>query len=123
MSCPLRRFIYFSDPYYGPHAWHGRLSVRGSLGFRAGTAPAGRRAPQLLVDLPPFDQPNGLCFSPDEKLRSTSNDTVLQTLSRVFASRGDGALSTTMLCLWRSFVARAGLPDGRNAGPSRQWSG
>ena len=48
-------------------------------------------APQLLVDRYLFDQPNGLCFSPDEK-RLYVNDTV-QALIRVFDVAADGSLS------------------------------
>ena len=45
----------------------------------------------MLVDRYLFDQPNGLCFSPDEKLLYV-NDTV-QTLIRVFDVAADGSLS------------------------------
>ena len=67
-------------------------SGRASSAFRASIAcrPAAG-APQLLVDRYLFDQPNGLCFSPDEKLLYV-NDTV-QTLIRVFDVAADGSLS------------------------------
>ena len=53
------------------------------LGFQGvyRVAPGGG-APKLLVDRHMFDQPNGLCFSPDEH-RLYVNDTV-QALIRVF---------------------------------------
>ena len=62
------------------------------LGFQGVyRVPAGGGAPQLLVDRHLFDQPNGLCFSPDEKLLYV-NDTE-QTLIRVFDVAADGSLS------------------------------
>ena len=46
------------------------------LGFQGVyRVPPGGGAPQLLVDRYMFDQPNGLCFSPDEQ-RLYVNDTV-----------------------------------------------
>jgi gluconolactonase len=65
----------------------------------------------LLVDRYLFDQPNGLCFSPDEK-RLYINDTV-QALIRVFDVANDGALSNGRVFASgiRSSL-EAGLPDG-----------
>ena len=58
-----------------------------------------------------FDQPNGLCFSPDEKLLYV-NDTE-QTLIRVFDVAADGSLSErTHLRQRHPLVAGAGVPDG-----------
>ena len=61
------------------------------LGFQGvyRIAPGGG-APQLLVNRYMFDQPNGLCFSPDERLLYV-NDTV-QANIRVFDVKGDGTL-------------------------------
>jgi gluconolactonase len=59
--------IYFSDP------WYGRMPVYGVerprvLGFQGVyRVPPGGGPVQLLVERDVFDQPNGLCFSPDEK--------------------------------------------------------
>ena len=65
---------------------------RAQLGFQGVyRIPPGGGGPQLLVDRLLFDQPNGLCFSPDEKLLYV-NDTV-QTLIRVFDVAADGSLS------------------------------
>jgi gluconolactonase len=87
--------IYFSDP------WYGRMPVFGverprQLGFQGvyRVAPGGG-APQLLVDRYLFDQPNGLCFSPDEK-RLYVNDTV-QALIRVFDVEADGSISNARI--------------------------
>ena len=74
--------IYFSDPWYGRMPVYGVERPR-QLGFQGVyRVPSGGGAPQLLVDRYLFDQPNGLCFSPDEK-RLYVNDTV-KHLIRVF---------------------------------------
>jgi gluconolactonase len=62
--------IYFSDPDYGRwNDWIGQQRSR-ELGFRAiyRVTADGNGEAQLLVDEGEFDQPNGLCFSPDERL-------------------------------------------------------
>ena len=83
--------IYFSDPWYGRMPVYGVERPR-QLGFQGVyRVPPGGGAPQLLVDRYLFDQPNGLCFSPDEK-RLYVNDTV-QALIRVFDVEADGSLS------------------------------
>ena len=82
------------------------------LGFQGVyRVPPGGGAPQLLVDRDLFDQPNGLCFSPDEK-RLYVNDTV-QTLIRVFDVAADGSLSNGRMfaCGIRSAL-EPGVPDG-----------
>ncbi|HKC01734.1 MAG TPA: SMP-30/gluconolactonase/LRE family protein, partial [Sphingomicrobium sp.] len=103
--------IYFSDPWYGRMPVYGVERPR-QLGFQGVyRVPAGRGAPQLLVDRHLFDQPNGLCFSPDEK-RLYVNDTV-QALIRVFDVAPDGSLANA-----RVFASgirselEPGLPDG-----------
>ena len=58
--------IYFSDPTYGRMPGFG-VERRQELGFQGVyRIPAEGGAPHLLID--DFDQPNGLCFSPDESL-------------------------------------------------------
>jgi gluconolactonase len=62
--------VYFSDPDYGRwNDWIGQQRSR-ELGFRAvfRVPHDSDGAAQLLVDEGEFDQPNGLCFSPDERL-------------------------------------------------------
>jgi len=67
--------------------------------------------PRLVVERNLFDQPNGLCFSPDETLLYV-NDTV-QALIRVFDVGSDGSLGNA-----RVFASgirselEPGLPDG-----------
>lgn len=105
--------IYFTDP------WYGRMPVFGierprQLGwqavFRVRPGQVGGD-PQLLVDRRLFDQPNGLCFSPDEKLLYV-NDTT-KALIRVFDVRSDGSLGNGRL--FASGIrseSLAGVPDG-----------
>ncbi len=103
--------IYFTDP------WYGRMPVFGierprQLGwqavFRVGASAA---TPEPVVDRTLFDMPNGLCFSPDERLLYI-NDTTM-ALIRVFDVDGDGSLRNGRLFASgiRSEIA-AGVPDG-----------
>ena len=103
--------IYFSDPWYGRMPVYGVERPR-QLGFQGVyRVPPGGGAPRLLVDRYLFDQPNGLCFSPDERLLYV-NDTV-QALIRVFDLGSDGGLSNG-----RVFASgirselEPGVPDG-----------
>jgi gluconolactonase len=103
--------IYFSDPYYGRMPVYGVERQR-QLGFQGVyRVPSGGGEPQLLVERRLFDQPNGLCFSPDEKLLYI-NDTV-QTLIRVFDVALDGSISNGRIFASgiRSSLER-GVPDG-----------
>lgn len=103
--------IYFSDP------WYGRMPVFGverprALGwqgvFRVG--PDGGE-PELMVDHNLFDQPNGLCFSPDEKTLYV-NDTV-KAVIRAFAVDSEGRLSPPRLFAEGIISSdEAGVPDG-----------
>lgn len=105
--------IYFSDPWYGRMPVYGVERPR-QLGwqgvFRVAPGQAGTE-PQLLVDRYMFSQPNGLCFSPDEK-RLYVNDTE-QANIRVFDVAADGTLSNA-----RVFASgikdsmKPGVPDG-----------
>ena len=103
--------IYFSDPWYGRMPVYGVERPR-QLGFQGVyRLPPGGGSPQLIVDRHLFDQPNGLCFSPDEQLLYV-NDTV-QTLIRVFDVARDGSLSNGRIFASgiRSSL-EAGVPDG-----------
>ena len=102
--------IYFSDPWFGrmPHygverprelGWQGvfRVSTDGEL--------------HLVVDKRQFDQPNGLCFSPDES-KLYVNDTT-RALIRVYDVAADGSLSHGRLFAQGIQSSReAGVPDG-----------
>ena len=103
--------IYFSDPWYGRMPGFGVERPR-QLGFQGVyRVPPGGGPPQLLVDRFLFDQPNGLCFSPDERLLYV-NDTH-QTSIRVFDVASNGSLSNGRI--FASGVRSAleqGVPDG-----------
>ncbi|MBV9562117.1 MAG: isochorismatase family protein [Bradyrhizobium sp.] len=103
--------IYFSDPWYGRMPVYGVERPR-QLGFQGVyRLPPGGGPPKLVVDRHLFEQPNGLCFSPDEK-RLYVNDTV-QALIHVFDVEADGGLAGQ-----RVFVSgirselEPGVPDG-----------
>ncbi len=103
--------IYFSDPWYGRMPVYGVERPR-QLGFQGVyRLPPQGGAPQLLVGRSLFDQPNGLCFSPDERLFYV-NDTGL-ALIRVFDVAADGSLHNG-----RVFASgirsdtEPGVPDG-----------
>jgi gluconolactonase len=103
--------IYFTDPWYGRMPVYGVERPR-QLGFQGVyRVPPGGGAPRLVVDRYLFDQPNGLCFSPDEK-RLYVNDTV-QTLIRVFDVEADGSLANARIFATgiRSEL-EPGVPDG-----------
>jgi gluconolactonase len=103
--------IYFSDPWYGRMPVYGVERPR-QLGFQGVyRVPPGGGPPKLLVDRYLFEQPNGLCFSPDERTLYV-NDTV-QTLIRVFDVETDGSLANARVLVSgiRSEL-EPGVPDG-----------
>jgi gluconolactonase len=102
--------ICFSDPTYG------RMPVFGvereqDLDFQGVyRLPAGGGETQLLVD--DFEQPNGLCFSPDESLLYI-NDTSRAHI-RVFDVTGDGTIANGRMFFENigRGVIEEGIPDG-----------
>lgn len=104
--------IYFSDP------WYGRMPVFGEerdreLGFQGVyRVPPGGGDPQLVVDRDEYEQPNGLCFSPDESLLYI-NDTP-RALIDVYDVNADGSLSNRRRFAEGigSGVIEEGIPDG-----------
>ena len=102
--------IYFSDP------WYGRMPVFGverekDLDFQGVyRLPAGGGEPELLVD--DFEQPNGLCFSPDESLLYI-NDTPRAHI-RVFDVNDDGSIANGRMFFENvgTGVIEEGIPDG-----------
>ena len=106
--------IYFSDP------WYGRMPVFGlererDLGFQGVyRVPAGavEAEPELVVGEDEFEQPNGLCFSPDESLLYI-NDTPRAHI-KVYDVAADGSLSNGRMFFEGigSGVIEEGIPDG-----------
>ncbi|MGI9500862.1 MAG: isochorismatase family protein, partial [Geminicoccaceae bacterium] len=105
--------IYFTDPWYGRMPGFGVERPR-DLGFQGVYRVSPDlldREPELLVDRYLFGQPNGLCFSPDERLLYI-NDTE-KALIRVFDVRPDGSLSDGRLFAEGiKDSLRPGVPDG-----------
>lgn len=99
--------IYFSDPTYGRKEHFGvprepQLAFRGVYRF----APSGKSLTLLAGD---FEQPNGLCFSLDEKTLFV-NDTDRQHI-RAFDVKPDGTLANDRI--WAKTVGQGpGAPDG-----------
>jgi sugar lactone lactonase YvrE len=103
--------IYFTDPYYGRVPVFGVERPR-ELGFQAvyRVAPDGGDL-NLAVDRDLFEQPNGLCLSPDEKLLYV-NDSA-KKLIRVFNVAPDGSLSGERLFANEiQSSSQTGGPDG-----------
>ncbi len=105
--------IYFSDPWYGRMPVFGverprELGFQGVYRVRPGAVGV---EPQLLVDRYLFTMPNGLCFSPDERLLYV-NDTE-QANIRVFNVAGDGSLSGgRIFASGIKDTLKPGVPDG-----------
>lgn len=97
--------IYFSDPNYGLKEYYG-IPRPQDLPFQGvyRIAPAGEV--QLLAD--DFAEPNGLCFSPDEKLLYV-NDTERMHI-RVFDVGADGRIAGDRIFFEES--GTGGAPDG-----------
>jgi len=99
--------VYFTDPIYGRVEYYGNprplpLNFRGV--YRA--EPDGKRLTLLADD---FGQPNGLCFSLDEK-QLFINDTERQHI-RVYDVEADGTLSNGRF--WAQTTGSGeGAPDG-----------
>ena len=111
--------LYFTDPWYGRMPGFGiererELGWQGVFRVRPRTAGGVIQQisdPDLVVDRYLFGQPNGLCFSPDERLMYI-NDTE-QANIRVFDVTADGYLKNGRL--FASGIkdnALPGVPDG-----------
>lgn len=104
--------IYFSDPWYGRMPVFGEERER-ALGWQGVfRVPAGGGDIELVVDKDTYEQPNGVCFSPDESLLYI-NDTPGAFID-VYDVNVDGSLSNGR----RFFdgvgdgVIENGIPDG-----------
>ena len=104
--------IYFSDPGFGRMPGFG-LERQQDLSFQGVyRIAAGGGEPELALPEDEFEQPNGLCFSPDESLMYI-NDTP-RALIRVYDVRSDGTLTNGRLFFdgIGSGVIEEGIPDG-----------
>ena len=105
--------IYFTDPWYGrmPHFGIERERDLGWQGVFRIPPGGGQAELDLVVPEDEFDQPNGLCFSPDESLLYV-NDTA-RTHIKVFDVLPDGRLENGRLFLdGITSDAEEGVPDG-----------
>jgi len=83
--------IYFTDPNYG--RWPGDFGCERAceLDFQGVfRVPPGGGDPQLVVDPDEFEQPNGLCFSPDESVMYVNDSP--RTEVKAFDVAPDGRL-------------------------------
>jgi gluconolactonase len=104
--------IYFSDPGYGRVPGFG-LEREQDLSFQGVYRIASEGGePELVVGENEFEQPNGLCFSPDESLMYI-NDTP-RALIRIYDVQADGTLSggRPFFDGIGSGVIEEGIPDG-----------
>lgn len=103
--------IYFSDPWYGRMPGFG-LERERDLGFQGvyRIPPGGEL--ELVVDEDEYEQPNGLCFSPDESLLYV-NDTP-RAYIKVYDVQSDGSLSGGRMFFEGigSGVIEEGIADG-----------
>lgn len=104
--------IYFSDPWYGRMAGFGEPRER-QLGFQGVfRIPANGGNLELVVERDRYEQPNGLCFSPDESLLYINDSP--NALIDVYDVAADGSLANR-----RGFAQgigtgelAGGIPDG-----------
>ena len=104
--------IYFSDPWYGRMPGDGVARER-ELGFQGVyRIPPNGGEPELVVGRDEYEQPNGLCFSPDESLLYV-NDTVKARI-KVYDVNADGSLSHARMFFEAlgTGVFEQGIPDG-----------
>lgn len=105
--------IYFTDPTYG--RWPGfGIERESELGFQGvyRIRPGGGD-PELVVGRDEFEEPNGLCFSPDESLLYINDSP--RALIRVYDVGADGDLSNGRLLIENIGTGKVGeeeIPDG-----------
>jgi gluconolactonase len=101
--------IYFTDPDYGRwNDWIGskREFVRDFKGVYR--VPPGGGPAELVVAADEFEQPNGLCFSPDEKLLYI-NDSPRAEI-KVYDVAEDGSLSNKRM--FRDHIGQGTMGEG-----------
>jgi gluconolactonase len=104
--------IYFSDPSYGRVPGFG-VEREQDLSFQGVyRIPADGGEAELAVTEDEFEQPNGLCFSPDESLLYINDSP--RALIRVYDVQADGTLANGRLFFEGigSGAIEEGIPDG-----------
>jgi gluconolactonase len=103
--------VYFTDPTYGRMPGFG-VERDQELDFQGVyRVPAAGGEPELLAD--DFEQPNGLCFSPDERLLYVNDTTPAHV--RVFDVADDGTISNSRVLadgIGAGKLEEGGLVDG-----------
>jgi gluconolactonase len=91
--------IYFTDPDFGRwNDWIGQKRSRDGVGYRGVyRVPGAGGDVELLVSEDEFNQPNGLCFSPDQTRLYVNDSRRAQV--KVFDVRADGTLSDSRLLI------------------------
>jgi gluconolactonase len=107
--------IYFTDPWFGRYPGFGieRARELGWQGVFRVPPGGGQEELELVVAEGEFDQPNGLCFSPDESLLYV-NDTTHANI-KVYDVAADGSLSNVRVFaenIGDGDLAKGGLVDG-----------
>ncbi len=104
--------VYFTDPWYGRMPGDGVERER-ELGFQGvyRIPPAGGE-PELVVDRDEYEQPNGLCFSPDESLLYV--DDTVKACIKVYDVNAGGSLSQARMFFegFGTGVFEEGVADG-----------
>jgi gluconolactonase len=105
--------VWFTDPWYGRMPHYGverprQLGWQGVFRLPPGHRPGAE--PQLVVDRFTFTQPNGLCFSPDERLLYV-NDTE-QASIRVYDVQGGKLANGRIFASGIRDSLLPGVPDG-----------
>ncbi len=129
--------LYFTDPPYGLRTQSDQdpqkqLKVNGvyrlpnARAQKPGSAPANANLQLLISDLP---RPNGIAFSPDEKVLYVNNSEPKKIWMR-YRVNPDGSVSEPKLLFDATSDTRAGAPDGMkvdrkgnvySAGPGGIW--
>ena len=104
--------IWFSDPWYGRMPGFGARARAGARLAGRLPRPARRRRPGAGRRQDEYEQPNGLCFSPDESLLYI-NDTPKAWI-KVYDVESDGSLANGRMFFEGigSGVIEEGIPDG-----------
>ena len=103
--------IYFSDPAYGRMPWSGEERTQ-DLDFQGVFRINAKRDLELLVEKDCYQQPNGLCFSPDESLFYINDSP--KALIDVYKVASDGSLYDKQ-CFAKNIgdgTFEGGVPDG-----------